>query len=137
MNSPPNLSLIASTNGLVHGSCCGPFGVFWEKRSRSRVRFGRDNRFTAAFDLNFLNLFDQDVVTGVYPTLNPSSAPVNAAAIAGGSQIAYVNGYTDGSLLNAILARISSQADRSDVRYKLPQVYQSPRVTRFGFRFLF
>src|SRR6185503_7312848 len=26
MNSPPNFSLIASTNGLVHGSCCGPFG---------------------------------------------------------------------------------------------------------------
>src|SRR5215475_14063053 len=26
-NSPPNFSLIASTNGLVHGSCCGPFGL--------------------------------------------------------------------------------------------------------------
>src|SRR5215510_8265719 len=26
MNSPPNFSLIASTRGLVHGSCCGPFG---------------------------------------------------------------------------------------------------------------
>src|SRR5215510_3947824 len=26
MNSPPNFSLIASTRGLVHGSCCGPLG---------------------------------------------------------------------------------------------------------------
>src|SRR5439155_19834943 len=26
INSPPNFSLIASTNGLDHGSCCGPFG---------------------------------------------------------------------------------------------------------------
>src|SRR5262245_39422377 len=26
MNSPPNLSLIASTKGLDQGSCCGPFG---------------------------------------------------------------------------------------------------------------
>src|SRR5262249_21382729 len=26
MNSPPNFSLIASTRGLDHGSCCGPFG---------------------------------------------------------------------------------------------------------------
>src|SRR5215470_11595697 len=25
-NSAPNLSLIASTNGLDQGSCCGPFG---------------------------------------------------------------------------------------------------------------
>src|SRR5438105_14045466 len=27
MNSPPNFSLSASTRGLVHGSCCGPFGL--------------------------------------------------------------------------------------------------------------
>src|SRR6267143_1227312 len=27
MNSPPNFSLIASTKGLDHGSCCGPFGL--------------------------------------------------------------------------------------------------------------
>src|SRR2546422_9119228 len=27
MNSPPNLSFIASTNGLDHGSCCGHFGL--------------------------------------------------------------------------------------------------------------
>ena len=26
MNSPPNFSLIASTRGLDHDSCCGPFG---------------------------------------------------------------------------------------------------------------
>src|SRR6266436_1124074 len=26
MNSPPNFSLMASTSGLDHGSCCGPFG---------------------------------------------------------------------------------------------------------------
>ena len=33
-----------------------------------RYRFGRDNRFTMAFDLNFLNLFDQATVTGIYTT---------------------------------------------------------------------
>ena len=37
--------------------------------------------FTLAFDLNFLNLFDQETVTGIYTTMNPSSAPVNAAAL--------------------------------------------------------
>src|SRR5436853_6997527 len=26
MNSPPNSSFSASTRGLDHGSCCGPFG---------------------------------------------------------------------------------------------------------------
>ena len=38
-----------------------------------RYRFGRDERFTMAFDLNFLNLWDQATVTGVYPTLNTTA----------------------------------------------------------------
>jgi hypothetical protein len=101
-----------------------------------RYRFGRDNRFTMAFDLNFLNLWDQDTVTGVYTTVNPSTAPVNATAL-GLSQVAYANGYTNGSLLAAIQARVASQPDRSDIRYGQPFLYQQPRSVRFGFRFLF
>lgn len=101
-----------------------------------RYRFGRDNRFTLAFDFNVLNLLDQDTVTGVYTTVNPSTAPVNASAL-GLSNVAYANGITGGTLLNQILARIASQPDRSDVRYKMPFLYQSPRTVRFGFRLLF
>jgi len=102
-----------------------------------RYRFGRDNRFTIAADLNFLNLFDQATVTGVYTTMNPSSAPLNAGALGQPSQVAYANGYTSGALLDTIFARIASRVDRSDVRYGLPHLYQSPRTVRFGFRFLF
>jgi hypothetical protein len=107
-----------------------------------RYRFGRDNRFTLAADLNFLNLFDQATVTGLYTTMNPSNASVSAGALfpalnATAANVAYVNGYTDGTLLPAIYARIASQADRSDVRYKMPHLYQSPRTVRFGFRLLF
>ena len=101
-----------------------------------RYKFGADSRFTMAFDLNFLNLFDQATVTGIYTTMNPSTAPVNAAAL-GLSQVAYANGLTGGTLLNQILARIASQPDRSDIRYKQPFLYQSPRTVRFGFRILF
>ena len=107
-----------------------------------RYRFGSDNRFTMAFDLNFLNLWDQKTITGYYTTLNPSSAPVNAAAVSAQlgttiSNVQYANGYTDGSLYNTILARINSQPDRKDVRYGMPILYQSPRNVRFGLRFLF
>jgi len=101
-----------------------------------RYRFGGENRFTMAFDLNFLNFFDQRTVTAIYTVMNPSTAPVNASAL-GLSNVAYTNGYTGGTLLPAILARIGSQPDRSDVRYKLPYLYQSPRTVRFGVRFLF
>ncbi len=101
-----------------------------------RMRMGNDDRYTVAFDLNFLNLFDQRTVTGVYTTMNPSTAPVNAAAL-GLSQVNYANGLTGGTLLPAILARINSLPDRRDVRYGLPHLFQSPRVVRLGVRFLF
>jgi hypothetical protein len=102
-----------------------------------RYKFGADSRFTMAFDFNVLNLWDQKTVTGIYPTMNPSTAPVNASAVAGGNQVNYANGYTSGTLFTAINTYIAAQADRSDVRYKSPQLYQSPRSIRFGFRLLF
>ncbi len=103
-----------------------------------RYRFGSDSQFTLAFDLNFLNLFDQSTVTGIYTTMNPSTAQINGPALGfPNTTTGYVNGYTDGTLLNAILARIASQPDRSDIRYKQPFLYQSPRTVRFGFRILF
>jgi hypothetical protein len=101
-----------------------------------RFRFGQDEKRTIAFDLNFLNLWDQSTVTGIYSTVNPSSAPVNAAAL-GLTQVQYANGLTGGTLLAAINARIASQPDRSDIRYKTPFLYQPPRTVRFGVRFLF
>lgn len=101
-----------------------------------RYKFGADKRYTAAFDLNILNLWDQDTVTAIYPTMNPSTAPVNAGAL-GQSQVAYANGFTSGSSLPLFTARIASQPDRSDIRYKMPQTFQGPRRVSFGFRFLF
>jgi hypothetical protein len=104
-----------------------------------RYRFGRDNRFTVAFDFNVLNLLDQDTVTGIYPTLNVTGANANAAALTGGSQQLYVNGWTSGSLLPAINAFLNdpNRPDRKDNRYGQPQIFQGPRSVRFGMRFLF
>lgn len=103
-----------------------------------RYRWGQDNRFTMAFDLTFLNLWDQKTVTAIYTVMNPSSAPVNGPALGfPNTTTGYSNGYADGSLLNAILARIASRGDRSDIRYKMPYLYQGPRTVRFGVRLLF
>jgi len=103
-----------------------------------RYKFGGDHNLQMAFDLNFLNLFDQATVTGIYTTMNPSSAPVNGPALGfPNTTTGYANGYTGGTLLQPILARIASTAERSDIRYKQPFLYQSPRTVRFGVRFLF
>jgi hypothetical protein len=107
-----------------------------------RYRFGRDNRYTVAADLNFLNLWDQDTVTGLYPTMNtttgrPNDAAMFPAAPAAQRPVLYANAYTSGALLQPILNRIAASPDRPDARYKMPQLFQSPRVVRFGFRLLF
>jgi hypothetical protein len=103
-----------------------------------RYRWGTDKRYSMAFDLNFLNLWDQKTVTAIYTVMNPSTAQVNGPALGfPNTTTGYANGYTDGSLYNAILARIASQPDRSDIRYKMPYLYQSPRTVRFGFRLMF
>lgn len=101
-----------------------------------RYRFGRDSRFTVAFDLNFINLWDQDTVTAIYPTMNTTVGRPSAAGL-GLSSRDYANAYTSGALLQTILDRFAASPDRPDIRYKMPQIYQSPRTVRFGFRFLF
>jgi hypothetical protein len=103
-----------------------------------RYRWGTDKRFTMAFDLSMLNLWDQKTVTAIYTVMNPSTAPVNGPALGfPNTTTGYSNGYANGTLLNAILARIASRGDRSDIRYKMPYLYQSPRTVRFGVRLLF
>lgn len=101
-----------------------------------RYKFGDDGRFTIAADLNFLNLWDQDTVTGLYTTRNPSTAPVNPGALSL-SAVNYANGYAAGTLLNQIAAYLVGAQNRIDSRYGRPFLYQPPRQVRFGFRFLF
>ena len=107
-----------------------------------RYRFGRDSRYTVALDVNIQNLWDQDTVTAIYPTMNtttgrPSDAAMFPTATSGERARLYANGYTTGVLLQPILDRISTFTGARDNRYRLPQIYQGPREIRFGMRFLF
>ncbi|MGE3468597.1 MAG: hypothetical protein AB7J13_16875, partial [Pyrinomonadaceae bacterium] len=101
-----------------------------------RYRFGKDNRVTMAFDLNVINLWDQAAVTAIYPTLNTTAGRPSAAGL-GLSARDYANGYTSGALLQTIQNHIAASADRPDIRYRMPQIYQSPRTVRYGVRILF
>lgn len=111
-----------------------------------RYRFGRDNRFTIVGDLNFLNLFDQATVTGLYTVMNPNNRVINFATFNPPSPAPprftnngpeFVNAYTSGALLNDLNTWLNASPDRRDGRYGQPFLYQSPREVRFGFRFLF
>jgi hypothetical protein len=106
-----------------------------------RYRFGRDNRFTLAGDLNFLNLFDQKAVTGVFTALSTPQSVITGPTFGfpdNGS--GFTNALTSGSLLtqiNTYLNGTPTVLNRKDSRYGLPNAYQNPRAVRFGFRLLF
>lgn len=106
-----------------------------------RYRFGKDNRFTLAGDLNFLNLFNQDTVTGVFTTLSQPSAQISGGILGfPNNGVEFTNAYTSGVLLTPInnyLNGTPTILNRKDARYGQPNAFQAPRSVRFGFRLLF
>jgi len=106
-----------------------------------RYRFGRDNRFTIVGDLNFLNLLNQDTVTGLFTTISGTGITVNSGTLGfGTNNAAAINAYTSGQLLtpiNTFLAGTATALNRRDNRYGQPNAFQAPRSVRFGFRLLF
>lgn len=105
-----------------------------------RYRFGRDNRFTIAADLNILNLFNQDTVTNLFVVRNLNTSVISGATFSypiprNGS--AFVNDYTSGALFDRINTYLNGSPDRLDARYGQPNTFQAPRAVRLGFRLLF
>ncbi|HEX8267798.1 MAG TPA: carboxypeptidase regulatory-like domain-containing protein [Pyrinomonadaceae bacterium] len=101
-----------------------------------RYRFGRDERFTMAFDLNILNAFDEENVTNIFNNPARGTFGFGSTGFGGGSFVDIINRYNRGELLNAINALIAAPAT-TDPRYKQPNGFQGPRSVRFGFRLLF
>jgi hypothetical protein len=102
-----------------------------------KYKFGRDNRFTAAFDFNVLNLLDEKNITGLFTS---KSAVTMSASTFGLSEVAATNAYTGGTLLSSIntyLAGTSTVLNRTDGRYRMASSFQGPRTVRLGFRVLF
>jgi len=106
-----------------------------------RYRFGRDNRFTLAGDLNFLNLFDQKTVTRLFTQFNGVGIGISGATLGFPDNAAGVtNAFTSGALfapINTYLNGTATALNRKDTRYKQPDSFQDPRSVRFGFRLLF
>lgn len=99
-----------------------------------RYKFGSDNRFTMAFDVNVSNLFNQDTVTSIWSQLNIGQVYGSALGI---TNRQFNIGYQNGTLLPAIQSFINASPDRQEKRYGQPLTFQGPRGVRFGFRLLF
>jgi hypothetical protein len=115
-----------------------------------KYKFGRDNRFGLAVDINVLNLWNQANELSRRETIAKAEFPASAigcptaaaedtpvrcltravfsGAVTSSSYLTFINRTVDGN---------GNPIDRIDRRYNLPQLFQAPRGVRFGFRFLF
>jgi outer membrane receptor protein involved in Fe transport len=107
-------------------------------------KFGDDGRMALKFEVNALNVFNENNVTSVFQLISPDSLT--------GTTFGFTNPATaETDTFRAIFAggltdQIVAGFDRPvgdpgriarDVRYGLPRTFQTPRQIRFGFRFVF
>ena len=121
-----------------------------------KYRFGRDNRYTLAFDVDVLNLFNQNAVTNRFQTL--FSGDLAAESIQQffpgvTTETAFIQRIFNGGIASTIQelnnrgnaglstcganGTSSCAAFKTDARYNQPNQFQYPRELRFGFRFIF
>jgi hypothetical protein len=120
-----------------------------------KYRFGRDDRYTMAFDVDVLNLLNQEAVTSRFQNLFTSS--LSAASTATifpnvTTETAFIQRIFNGGMTDAILelnrrgnaglstcgnGTTSCAGFKNDARFNQPNQFQLPRSVRFGFRFIF
>jgi hypothetical protein len=110
---------------------------------RHKYRFGSDQKFTAVFDLDLLNLFNEKNVLGVQNTFTSLTnitggnlATVGCTACAGG-EIATINRIFNGGIRDFVVNYVNAVQSRKISTFNKPNSFQVPREVRFGFRLLF
>lgn len=126
-----------------------------------KYKFGRDNRYAVAVNLNIINLFDQKTVTGFYTDKTNEALFGKVGVLDNGldpddeDYVSYegtpwygpcqnsdipcqLNAFNRGDLSDGIKARIAAFGTiGEDARYGQDSAYQDGRSVRFGFRFIF
>jgi len=105
-----------------------------------RYKFGRDLRYTMAFDVNVTNLFNEANVLDVYNTIDSGTAGTfhcSNLGTAGNTALGCMNTILNTGIVSNVQSFLAGNALRRTALYKLPSTYQSNRSVRFGFRFMF
>lgn len=104
-----------------------------------RYRFGRDDRFTMAFDFNVLNAFNEANVIQLDTNLDGLGWTFDFDSVSD-SFVDAVNILTDRGvvdIINATQGTPQTNPSAFNPGYKQDLRYQAPRSVRFGFRFIF
>ena len=121
-----------------------------------KYRFGRDDRYTLAVDVDVLNLFNENAVTSRFQNIfaaNLAAADVQQFFPGITTETAFIQRVFNGGLTSTILelnnrgnaglstcganGTSSCSAYKTDARFNQPNQFQLPRSVRFGFRFIF
>jgi hypothetical protein len=129
-----------------------------------RYKFGSDNKYGIAFDVNVFNLFNQNAVLNVDNNIyNPSVYELSTCSVdtVNCDYVAATNVLTAGGVLSQINNEVRPTTGPTDTggcdvywngapsaglvnnnfcknpSYKLPTAFQGQRTVRFGFRFFF
>jgi hypothetical protein len=150
LEGTPQTTYIGIQNSSIVYSKRGDLGrspTFWQTdlSLSHKYKFGRDSRYTVEFNVNVLNLFNNNTplllntqndkyyqnstinFADIDPTYADTSNPVNA-----------LNAILSGKFLPAqVDATLASSDNPLNLIYGKPNVYQAARNVRFGFRFFF
>jgi len=110
-----------------------------------KYRFGLDNRYAVAFEVNVLNFLNRELELSRRETILKADYP--ASLVVGCSVPAFdpVNtprrcldrAIFNGSVTSTAVLAFANTGTNKDTRFNLPQLFQGPRAVRLGFRFLF
>jgi hypothetical protein len=102
---------------------------------RHKYRFGRDKRFTMAFDLDILNLFNEANVLTRSQLIN---GRIDFAELYGDATPAErLRLFFTGNTRQRVLDLLTEEPSLRDASFNQPTSFQAPRSVRFGFRFMF
>ncbi|MFL6374982.1 MAG: hypothetical protein ACJ73D_09965 [Pyrinomonadaceae bacterium] len=105
-----------------------------------RYRFGRDERFTMAFDVNVTNVFNEANVIDINNRQNVSGASnalhCGEAGLPAGAT-ACQNYILQNGAVNEYNTTLAANPLRQNSLFGYPAAFQAPRSIRFGFRLLF
>ncbi len=120
-----------------------------------KYKFGPDNRYKVVFDVNFINVFNQNGVTSLNTTrylnngglgghdLDPCYDPdgIRPANCAANLPVNTLLTVALNNVLNGraapLLTGLDNEPGNRNVLYGRPAGFQAPRNVRFGFRFVF
>ena len=104
-----------------------------------KYRFGNDGRFTLAFDVDILNLFNEKNVLGINDQISARSILPADLGFPDTDQglVDYFIEFQTKNTADRIRPILSEVSTDPNVLFGLPSVYQGSRSVRFGFRLLF